>query len=350
MSERVSIDQLVVGMYLVGIDKPWLETPFLRHHFKISSESQITKLRNSGVKLVDVDPQRGITPTLHDGASDDHHASPEPDFANGNDDSSNLSASPITPSGSDVDGARSGNEGPATRIYRTDNAEGITEFTTLLRVRMLLQLAFPSQRQHALCAARLLGWSDHNFLLTELPFSDGRAIEFRPGNPCIVRFVESGRVFGFKTETIRGQFSPVPLLFVTFPREIEELCLRRSPRVAVTLNSRLRLAMGTGAAIDGIVRDLSLSGCRVELTSPQLAPLQGAAIALDLDLPNVGTLSGLQGVIRNVSCKGSRAATEESTLVLGVEFEFQHTDPGAPAAVEHYVNEQLPSPQTSGRI
>ena len=349
MSERVSIDRLAVGMYLVGIDKPWLETPFLRHHFKISSESQITKLRNAGVQHVEVDPRRGIAPESDDRSSDDPHTSTELDLANGNDSPSDSKTSSIAPSASDEEGPRNGNEGPATRIYRTDNTEGMMEFTTLLRVRMLLQLAFPSQRQHALCAARLLGWSDHNFLLTELPFSDGRAIEFRPGNPCIVRFVESGRVFGFRTETIRGQFAPVPLLFVTFPREIEELCLRRSPRIAVTLNARLRLTMGTDAPVEGVVRDLSLSGCRVELTSPQLAPLQGAAIALDLDLPGVGALAGLQGVIRNISCKNSRADTE-GTLVLGVEFEFQHTDPGAPAAVEHYVNEQLTRSHASGRI
>lgn len=55
MKKTISIDELKPGMKVVGIDKSWLETPFLSHNFRIHSEKDIEKLRGSGVQLVTVE-------------------------------------------------------------------------------------------------------------------------------------------------------------------------------------------------------------------------------------------------------------------------------------------------------
>lgn len=55
MRKRISIDQLKVGMKVERLDRSWLATPFLRHRFTITSVDQIKQLRDSGVKLLDVD-------------------------------------------------------------------------------------------------------------------------------------------------------------------------------------------------------------------------------------------------------------------------------------------------------
>ena len=59
-TKHISIDSLKIGMYLCGIDRPWIETPFLSHRFLIKSHAQIEKLKQSGVKEVDIDPNHGI--------------------------------------------------------------------------------------------------------------------------------------------------------------------------------------------------------------------------------------------------------------------------------------------------
>jgi hypothetical protein len=315
-------------MYLVGIDKPWVQTPFLRHRFKIASDAQITKLKQCGVKIVEIDPTQGLPAPVFPGTTEAARAespngpkdSPAPD-AQGPD-----PVIRVEPNGA--------------RIYRADSTEGIG-FTGLLRVRTLLQLAFPTQRQPALATTRLLGWSERNFLMTELPFHEGHAIEFRPRSLCIVRFVEAGRVFGFKTETLRGQFVPIPLLFLSFPREIEEFCLRRCPRAPVMLKTRVYLSVGATTPLDGIIRDLSLSGCRVELINPPLMPLKDTRVTLDIHLTGAGTLERVPGLIKNVTTKPSSADGQGAKVQLGIEFEFQQSDPSAPAAVERFVNQQL---------
>ena len=46
-------------MYLCGIDRSWLNTPFLVHRFLIKSTSDITKLQQAGIQEITIDTDRG---------------------------------------------------------------------------------------------------------------------------------------------------------------------------------------------------------------------------------------------------------------------------------------------------
>lgn len=59
MIKRIPIEDLELGMYVVGLDTPWIRTPFLIHKFLIKSVKQIDKLRDYGVKWVDIDTSKG---------------------------------------------------------------------------------------------------------------------------------------------------------------------------------------------------------------------------------------------------------------------------------------------------
>ncbi|RMH37352.1 MAG: HD-GYP domain-containing protein [Nitrospirae bacterium] len=58
--KRIPVSSLKVGMYVCGVDRPWIETPFLVHRFLIKDDSQIAKLKHCGIREVDIDPQRGL--------------------------------------------------------------------------------------------------------------------------------------------------------------------------------------------------------------------------------------------------------------------------------------------------
>lgn len=57
--QTIPITHLRVGMYVVGIDRSWLFTPFLRHQFLIQHEHEIAALRKAGVATVVIDTDRG---------------------------------------------------------------------------------------------------------------------------------------------------------------------------------------------------------------------------------------------------------------------------------------------------
>jgi HD-GYP domain-containing protein (c-di-GMP phosphodiesterase class II) len=54
----ISVDDLKVGYYVVGIDKNWLETPFLSHRFLIRSDGEIERMKSHGIRMVMIDPNR----------------------------------------------------------------------------------------------------------------------------------------------------------------------------------------------------------------------------------------------------------------------------------------------------
>ena len=54
----ISVDDLKVGYYVVGIHKNWLETPFLSHRFLIRSDGEIERMKSHGIRMVMVDPNR----------------------------------------------------------------------------------------------------------------------------------------------------------------------------------------------------------------------------------------------------------------------------------------------------
>lgn len=53
--QEISIALLRPGMYVVGIDVSWIDSPFLRHSFKIQDPQDIQKLVDSGVKIVTIE-------------------------------------------------------------------------------------------------------------------------------------------------------------------------------------------------------------------------------------------------------------------------------------------------------
>lgn len=59
-AKRIAITELKVGMFVVGVDRSWLDTPFLRHRFLIKSEEEIARLQESGIREVTIDPALGL--------------------------------------------------------------------------------------------------------------------------------------------------------------------------------------------------------------------------------------------------------------------------------------------------
>ena len=60
MLKKVDSSQLRVGMYIHDLDCGWMDHPFLRNRFVITSEDEIRKIRASGIRSVTIDCTRGL--------------------------------------------------------------------------------------------------------------------------------------------------------------------------------------------------------------------------------------------------------------------------------------------------
>jgi hypothetical protein len=56
-------------MYLVGVDRSWFHTPFLRHKFLITHQSELDILQRSGICEVTIDTEQGIGPDASPGSA-----------------------------------------------------------------------------------------------------------------------------------------------------------------------------------------------------------------------------------------------------------------------------------------
>ena len=59
MEEKVSVNNLKVGMY-IRLNLSWMEHPFFKSHFLLTSQEQIRKLIGTGIKEVQVDYSRSL--------------------------------------------------------------------------------------------------------------------------------------------------------------------------------------------------------------------------------------------------------------------------------------------------
>ncbi len=66
MIKRINVDRLKLGMFVVELDRPWIETPFLFKRFNIKSPQQIEKLKEY-CSYVHIDTAKGLD---DDGAAD----------------------------------------------------------------------------------------------------------------------------------------------------------------------------------------------------------------------------------------------------------------------------------------
>lgn len=58
--EKISVDDLQVGMYIHELCGSWMDHPFWKSSFLLDSTDDLTKLRKSNVRMVWIDPAKGL--------------------------------------------------------------------------------------------------------------------------------------------------------------------------------------------------------------------------------------------------------------------------------------------------
>jgi HD-GYP domain-containing protein (c-di-GMP phosphodiesterase class II) len=59
VTKRISIEQLVPGMFIIEMDVPWYRTPFLSHKRLIKDLHTIELMKQHGIKMVTIDTSKG---------------------------------------------------------------------------------------------------------------------------------------------------------------------------------------------------------------------------------------------------------------------------------------------------
>ena len=199
---------------------------------------------------------------------------------------------------------------------------------SFLSVGLPLKISLTLDRQKVVHGSTLLGWKDHAWLICEWPIQLGHDQLIAAGTPCTVSYLLDGKLVGYQSEIRELVTSLVPLLFVAFPKAVEEMHLRKHLRVSTNepvlliradSDNASESALPTSNYFGGLLKDLSQMGCSVVLVRRPAWLCPGATVRLEFELPGLGHITNLTGVVKNADMR-------EGSEMIGIEFRFNELE------------------------
>jgi c-di-GMP-binding flagellar brake protein YcgR len=178
------------------------------------------------------------------------------------------------------------------------------------------------------------GYSRDRYLLLDTPQHEGSSLDFERGMPLTLRLMHESKVYGFEAEVLARITMPFPLLFLTYPKDVESLNLRKGKLYKVMLDTAYTPVpaddvheIGDGEIEErkGLILNLSENGALLETDWPMEV---GESISLSFALPEHGQVDGVKAKVLSCLVKGH---------ACWVELHFGDPEQPACAAVLEYL-------------
>lgn len=148
---------------------------------------------------------------------------------------------------------------------------------------------------------------------SDAPFSSIKHKLF-PGTQIVVRYLYKGTVFGFQSKLIEAISAPVRLLFVEYPKIIENYDLRSQERTDCFLPAKIEIR---DEEEHGAILDISEKGCRCLIKALKGEKLPSTQIdervTLTCQFPGIEGEQVVSGNVKNIS-------RDKQEMILGIEF------------------------------
>jgi len=167
--------------------------------------------------------------------------------------------------------------------------------------------------------ARLVGMVEQRLLIVQMLATDASASRFRASFPYgmeyLIRYLYKGTVFGFSTMVKGSSTDPEQLLFLSWPRTVQEQSIRSSRRVEMYIPCELDL---DGEIYKATITDFSIHGCKCALIRQE-----------SMALPDPGESPGLllslatreNDDFRSIPGKVRQVRTDKTNIELGIAFD-----------------------------
>ncbi len=192
-----------------------------------------------------------------------------------------------------------------------------------------------------LSAARtsLIGMNAGKFLICETPpLADIRSKLYQK-NHTTVRYICSGKVYGFRCTLIELIKNPYRLSILSYPETVEHINLRRHERISSNIVAECIVGSGR---YEGIITDISMGGCSFEFKEtddnlPQLGVNASVLVALHFKETAGPTIYNVVTRTLKMDC---------NKVVMGLQFsksELMEQDMASEKDLQDYLFMQLGS-------
>ena len=163
--------------------------------------------------------------------------------------------------------------------------------------------------------ALYVGMEPGGYIILRFPPGTGVHDHLFEGNEAVVKFVSAGKVFGFHTAVIGYMYKRRLILVVLgYPTSVETHLLRGESRVDFFAPGALNVA---GNNVNGLVVDLSPSGCRFAFESPRDNPPLDFTVIQEVKLSF--QFVGLEGY-QTLGCQVKNVTHDAGVVSLGLLF------------------------------
>lgn len=181
-------------------------------------------------------------------------------------------------------------------------------------------------------SATFIGMEEGQYLILRLPSGTGLTDHLYEGKVVVVKFVNQGKVYGFKSTVMACLYKKgLIAVFIQYPMAVETFQLRASDRVECFVPSRVRVR---GRDMSGFVLDVSPQGCRfgsaVADNSGVVEPAINDSVVLFL------ALLGVKGS-QEISCVVKSFNKSNQIRFLGLM--FQDISETVHSSLEKYVEQ-----------
>lgn len=180
-----------------------------------------------------------------------------------------------------------------------------------------------------------VGYVRNRYLAVQIPYVPDANKDFifqymQTKNKVTVRYMHLGSVMGFSSYIIKYILTPFPLLFMTFPAQVEIFNLRKQKRISCLFPITVGLR---DAELPGMITDLTTDGCGAFVNVDGFDELTlNVNDQLLLKCPAFGA-----GEADAIRCDVRRAVMSGDKLELGLR--FSETPPAVFDSIENYLRE-----------
>ena len=162
----------------------------------------------------------------------------------------------------------------------------------------------------------LIGIVKNNSIIVENPLPNNDFQQQIEGERVMVKYVYMGRMWMFKSQLLGATQTPVPLLFIEYPKVIHYHELRKSKRSTIFIPSTFHLQ--GEKELFGVLIDMSLTGslCQIKHKNETNIPVMDidSTVILRCLLPGIPDEQQLYGKVKNMKI-------EHGETRIGVEFD-----------------------------
>jgi hypothetical protein len=157
------------------------------------------------------------------------------------------------------------------------------------------------------CTSFFRGCKEYHYVLIDHPIHNGIPVLIENNKSFVVRFIHDGNVFGYSGHIIAIIKKPFPLVFLTYPDQLESLNLRTNPRYPVRIEVTYAHQTPEGPAPvtgTGLIINISEGGCLLE---GEDFYDQGSRLTLSFTIPPQEAIQELEVEVKRVRKKGIHA-------------------------------------------